>query len=71
MNIEDLFGESERPVITPRLLINNAMLEAKACKLGDDETIDLIEKRLCQFMERYNQAIAPNESEYRLDFIQN
>lgn len=68
MDLDSLFTNETHPSIRPRFLITYALLEARARNLNQEESIDLIEKMLCQFMDKYNYSINSETDNYALFF---
>ncbi len=68
MNLDSLFTNETHPSIRPRSLIASALSEAKAKNLNQEESIDLLEKRLCQFMDKFECSIQSDPEQYILDF---
>ncbi|RHJ76376.1 hypothetical protein DW103_16810 [Parabacteroides sp. AM08-6] len=69
MELDCLFTNDTRPLIRPRFLIAYALSEAKARNLNQEESIDLMEKMLCQFMDKFECNIQSDPEEYILEFL--
>lgn len=69
MELDSLFTNDVRPQIRPRFLIVYALSEAKAKNLNPEESIDLIEKMLCQFMDKFGCCIQSDPEQYILKFF--
>lgn len=68
MDLDSLFTNEPHPSIRPKFLITYALLEARARNLNQEESIDLIEKMLCQFMDKYDYSIRSDPNNYILNF---